>query len=240
MDYKTINDYPNYTIYEDGTVLNHITFKIMGETKSTGNRLLVTLTNSPKDKKLFDIGLLVARHFIPIEDPETNNIIMRKDKNNSNNHVSNLIWTRKGEDLRRYTKDELKENKKKTDKRQREKYGKEQYAEWGRKWRQTPEGHFIRNRNHWIATKVREPEEGWRDFYFNKFLPSTHCELCHVEFSPIHNNMKQRCLEHDHKSKYIRSICCRKCNQGQVRKTDFDMCFVLLELHRKFNLYKLK
>ena len=62
MDYKTINDYPNYTIYEDGTVLNHITFNIMVPCASR-ERQLITLTKN-KRSKLFDVARMLAVQFI--------------------------------------------------------------------------------------------------------------------------------------------------------------------------------
>ena len=236
MKSSVIEHFTKYTVYEDGTVLNHIDFKVMGETRSTGNRKVVTLTNSPTDKKLFDIGLLVAHHLLPNDDPQNKNTLVHKDKNNGNNHLSNLIWVKKGEDIRKYTKEEAIQARKEVDRRSRNKRDKLGLVKSEqRKWRQSPEGHYVRNRNHWNAAHIIEPEQGWRSFYFDTFMPQTHCELCHVEFVKKQNDMKQKCLEHDHMSRYVRSICCRKCNQGQVKKTDMDMKYVLLELHRYFN-----
>ena len=229
-----INNFPKYTIYEDGTILNHVDMRIMSKTTSR-NRSVVQLTNSP-DKQVRDISLLVANHFLHNDDPENKTIIIHKDKNYSNHHLSNLKWERKGEDVRQYTPEEAHTRRKISFAKCRDRRNDLGLVKpEQRKWRQSLEGHFIRNRNHWIAANIKEPLEGWREFYFNTFIPATHCELCHVEFIKVQNNMSQKCLEHDHMSGYIRSICCRKCNSGVVRKTDFDMKFVLLELHRYFN-----
>ena len=95
-----------------------------------------------------------------------------------------------------------------------------------------PEGKFLINRNHWIASNIKEPEEGWRDYYFNTFNSCTRCELCYVEFVNKQDHSKEKCLDHDHMSGYMRSICCRQCKSGS---TDYNMKFVLLELHRYFN-----
>ena len=106
----------------------------------------------------------------------------------------------------------------------------------GRRYRQTDKGKFIRNKNHWIAENIREPREGWNEFYFKTFDPSTHCELCNCLFDPKNDYNSQRCLEHDHHSGYIRSICCRRCNGGVIKKFDSHRVNLMLELHRYFNL----
>ena len=74
-----INNFPKYTIYEDGTILNHIDMRIMSKT-TTRNRSVVQLTNSPTDKQVHDISLLVANHFL-------HNIHQKKQVSNARYHL---------------------------------------------------------------------------------------------------------------------------------------------------------
>ena len=107
----------------------------------------------------------------------------------------------------------------------------------GKAWRQTDKGKFIRNRNHWIAAGVKEPNEGW-ETYWETFKDVKRCEVCDVKFDldggPSRSN--GRCLDHHHASGSIRQIICRKCNTSCVRMFDDRMMFVLLDLHRYFRL----
>ncbi len=112
MRFTSIKDYSKYTLYEDGTILNHVDYKIMGCTECRG-RYVVALTNHSKSKKTWDISQLVAIHFVENNVPEGKKpIVGFKDKDNSNIHATNLQWIAKGEDLRKYTKEELKERRK--------------------------------------------------------------------------------------------------------------------------------
>ena len=217
MRYETINDFPDYTIYEDGTILNHVRFKILSATKSR-NRYVCTLCKEGTSKTRVDIPKLVAEHFVE------NNI--RKaltptpffiDGNYDNYHANNLKWIPRRD-------------------RPRELDNNEEIKEINRRYRQTDKGKFIRNKSHWVADNIREPLEGWRDYYFNTFEPTTHCQLCNCLFDPDNDYMSQRCLEHDHYSGYIRSICCRRCNTGSMKLFDMKRGYLMLELHRYFNL----
>ena len=107
----------------------------------------------------------------------------------------------------------------------------------GKVWRQTDRGKFIRNRNHWIASEVREPLEGWEN-YWETFKTKTHCELCNVEFDLKNGatSKKGRCLDHHHHSGYIRNVVCRTCNISPIRMFDSKHDKVLFQLHRLFML----
>ncbi len=237
MRFSQINSYMKYTIYEDGTILNHVDYKIMGCTNAR-NRSVVALTNNSKSKGTFDIAVLVAQHFVENNVPEGKKAVVGfKDNDKLNIHANNLEWIAKGEDVRKFTEEERKERIKYQQAKSRRKRDRDgSVREAGRKWRQTPKGHFIRRRNHWIADNISEPEEGWEDYHNNTFEPSTHCELCNCLFDPDNDYNSQRCLDHDHFSGHIRFICCRRCNSGFLRKQDIIRQEVMLELHRYFNL----
>lgn len=106
-----------------------------------------------------------------------------------------------------------------------------------KRWRQTDRGKFIRNRNHWIASEVREPLEGWEN-YWETFKTKTHCELCNVEFDLEKGSTSKRgrCLDHHHHSGYIRNVVCRTCNISPIRMFDSKNDKVLFQLHRLFML----
>ena len=217
MRHTTIKDFPNYTIYEDGTILNHVLFRILCATKSR-HRHVCTLCNEGNAKSRVDIPKLVAIHFVENNIPQnltpTPSFI---DGNYDNFHVNNLKWI-----ARRDRPRELDNN--------------EETKAIHRRYRQTDKGKFMRNKSHWDADNIREPQEGWKEFYFKTFDQATHCELCNCLFDPKNDYMSQRCLEHDHHSGYIRSICCRKCNTGAMKTFDHKRGFLMVELHRYFNL----
>jgi hypothetical protein len=232
MELRVINGYPQYTIYEDGTILNHETIQIMGATV-TREKIVVTLTKNKK-RKLFSYSRLVAEHFIP--NPENKRIVRHIDGDFRNYHKDNLKWCNQGEWFVKYDNDEdRKEVRKKQFRDSRNKRDKEgKVKQEQKKWRQTDQGKFIRNRNHWIASGMREPEEGWKNFW-KFFKNTTNCEICNVEFNLSKEcTNEQRCLDHDHHSGYKRFICCRKCNSGCIRDYDNLRDKLIIELHRYF------
>ena len=74
--------------------------------------------------------------------------------------------------------------------------------------------------------------DDWNDFYDNRWMKTTRCESCNLEFGDERNNRKN--LDHQHSSKHIRHIVCHPCNSIR-QKIDNKQFRVLLELHRVFN-----
>ena len=106
--------------------------------------------------------------------------------------------------------------------------------EHGKEWRQTDRGKFIRNKNHWKSSGIREPLESW-DKYWEKFKLETKCNLCNVTFDLENANKPNgRCLDHHHHSGYIRNVICRNCNSTTMIKFDKNHNKVLFELQRYF------
>ena len=90
-------------------------------------------------------------------------------------------------------------------------------------------------KHNWTYTsKIREPPEGWIAFFYGRYNHTNHCELCGIRFSDRHH--KKKCVDHDHASGYMRSICCMMCNTSDMRNYDFKRKCVNDELHRYFNL----
>jgi len=228
-----INDYLQYTIYEDGTILNHETFQILSAT-ITRQKVVVSLTNNKKSK-LFAYSRLVAEHFI--ENPENKKIVRHIDGDFTNYHKDNLKWCNQGEWNIKFDNEEDRQKKRKeVVQKSRDKHRDERLIK-EKEWRKTERGNFIRNKNHWIASKMREPDEGWESFYFDTFLKTTKCQLCDIKFDPDKDYNSQRCLDHDHHSGYKRFICCRKCNTVPIRNFDRLRERCIIELHRYFRLY---
>ncbi len=73
------------------------------------------------------------------------------------------------------------------------------------------------------------------DKTYEEYMNTKYCELCDIELTDNKKINTMKSLDHDHKSGYPRNICCHKCNakRGSV---DRRFMFVLLELHRYFNL----
>ena len=103
-------------------------------------------------------------------------------------------------------------------------------GEWGtKKYRQTYTGLKSHRKSEW-KTKNNIIFYDFDDWYDNRFINATHCELCNTEFI---NKKNVRCCDHDHLSRYNRFVCCNKCNT-YVGGIDRKKNILLLELHRYF------
>ena len=87
--YKTIKDYDNYIIYDDGTVWNT---KFNRELKGSVNDLGYKRVGLSKNgqTQFFFVHRLVAEAFVP--NPNNYSIVNHKDENPSNNCADNLEW----------------------------------------------------------------------------------------------------------------------------------------------------
>jgi hypothetical protein len=94
MEWKPIENYPNYEISNCGMVLSHNTGNIMKPWLSRKGYECIQLSNNGKAKSYL-IHRLVAHAFIP--NPENKREIDHIDRNKTNNHVSNLRWATRSE-----------------------------------------------------------------------------------------------------------------------------------------------
>ena len=88
-EWKQINDYDNYEVSSLGTVRNSNTGRVLKRTCRGGYLFTVLCQNS--SGKTCPIHRLVASTFI--DNPENKPQVNHKDKNRSNNNVSNLEWS---------------------------------------------------------------------------------------------------------------------------------------------------
>ena len=89
INFCNLLDYDNYIIYDNGTVQNKKTKRILKKSLDTSGYYKVNLYKNGK-RKTFRIHQLVAKHFIP--NPMLKGYIDHIDQNRLNNNVSNLRY----------------------------------------------------------------------------------------------------------------------------------------------------
>ena len=99
LNYRTINMFPNYKIYENGEIFNGKKFLKFGETTTGYLGLRVTRNG---EKKGFRVHRLVCFAFHPIEglnklEDYKHLDVNHKDRNKSNNNKNNLEWVTRSE-----------------------------------------------------------------------------------------------------------------------------------------------
>jgi len=88
---------------------------------------------------------------------------------------------------------------------------KEKNNEIHRLYRQTPSGIRSNHYSDWRKVGVIFESDEDRDVIWERYLQSTHCEVCNKEYK----NRLDRCLDHDHDitdAPNFRQILCRNCN----------------------------
>lgn len=92
MRSKDIKGFPNYEIYEDGTVYSKKNKRFL-KARWRGKRRpyqMVALYNGDGNQHNLTVHRLVAEAFIP--NPENKRVVNHKDNDPNNNHVNNLEW----------------------------------------------------------------------------------------------------------------------------------------------------
>ena len=84
-----IQDFPNYSIFKDGTVINNVSGKPLKQFDNGLGYMRVGLYKN-KRRFYFFVHRLVAIHFI--NNPQQLPYVNHKDENKSNNSVDNLEW----------------------------------------------------------------------------------------------------------------------------------------------------
>ena len=87
---------------------------------------------------------------------------------------------------------------------------KEKMDDYRKEWRKTDEGKMSDAINSWKYThkmKLREGED-WESIYIH-YLITERCEVCDKK-------LIKKCLDHDHKSGFIRNVLCYSCNANRA------------------------
>lgn len=104
---KQILDYPNYYIYDDGTVINISTNKVLEGSIGEHGYKYYRLSKDGK-KKMFYAHRLVAEAFIPNIDNLP--VVNHKDGNKLNNSIENLEWVDYSDNIKHFH-NQIKKNK---------------------------------------------------------------------------------------------------------------------------------
>lgn len=91
MRWQPIEDFPGYSISEEGEVRNDETERILLRTKNQRGILVVGLMKEGKQYKR-SVALLVAKAFLPPPTPESFDTVIHLDGDRTNVHESNLVW----------------------------------------------------------------------------------------------------------------------------------------------------
>lgn len=87
--FKTIPSYPNYSISQNGEIINSKTKKVLKQQKSKNGYLMVSLSDKGKVKSYF-VHRLLAETWL--QNPDMKPCINHKDGNKANNDILNLEW----------------------------------------------------------------------------------------------------------------------------------------------------
>ena len=99
--WKTIDEHENYEVSNFGNVRKSKT-KLILKPKAESGYLHVILVCSDGKRRQYLIHRLVAKAFV--ENPESKELVIHKDKDHSNNHSSNLVYVSRSEITKKITK----------------------------------------------------------------------------------------------------------------------------------------
>lgn len=88
---RTISDFPNYSIREDGKIYNNLTGREVLPSFNNSRILRVNILAPDGTRTNRSVALLVARTFLP-RPTEPEDTPIHKDGNYANVHVDNLAW----------------------------------------------------------------------------------------------------------------------------------------------------
>jgi len=86
--------------------------------------------------------------------------------------------------------------------------------EWGKQYKHTPKGKKSRTIARWKYRGLIGDYESIYDRYIN----TTHCDLCNIELCKGFKGGNKKCMDHDHNTGLFRNIVCNTCNSN---KSDF-------------------
>lgn len=91
MGWEVIDDFPNYSVSDEGVVRNEDTGRILTPSPNQHGLMQVGLMRNQVQYKR-GVALLVAKVFLPPPVPDTFNTPINLDGDRTNNHYDNLMW----------------------------------------------------------------------------------------------------------------------------------------------------
>ena len=97
----------------------------------------------------------------------------------------------------------------------RSEYRREYDREYKRKFRNTPGGYKKSVISKWKYHGLK----GDYNLIFDKYMNTTHCQKCNVEFTKEKKGGRQKNMDHDHLTGKFRMVCCQICNTTRLDNT---------------------
>lgn len=94
MEPVMLEEAQGYMLYPDGRVFSFKNNQFMAQIKNTNGYLICELSDGHGKKKKYYIHRLLAKYYIPNDDP-SKDCINHKDENKLNNSLDNLEWCTK-------------------------------------------------------------------------------------------------------------------------------------------------
>ena len=121
-------------------------------------------------------------------------------------------------DKKQYAKEYYKKNKEKLKQQSKEynkknKEKKKQYdKEYSKDYSKTPQGKKTFTIRNWKTNGLVSDNYGE---IYDKYISTTHCDLCKIELCDGIKNRNSKCMEHDHITGEFRNIVCLSCNNNK-------------------------